>query len=393
MKILHLAVHNGWPEKEEGGTGPNAGDTALNPLIQRLFSKSFNNIFFENRQVWQLVSNKDILDWNQNFDYILIGGGGLFLNDQPGLDQELSGWTWQISLENLKKIKIPFIVFSVGFNKFYGGKDFSNIFWESIFYIYKNSIFFSLRNNGSIFRINEGFMKNNLITDPNKKIYFQPCQSLIYQNIKNEFKETLLEKSYKSPFKISINFAFDRIEQRVKYSNDFLQEQLFLFINNLLMNKDLIGNITLLKHKEIDRLSYKYMHKLLDMHSEKFKVIDVSYFTTEEIYDTYSKFDFALGMRGHGIMIPLGAGVIPYSLISHPKLMYLINDLGIKNIKDVSTDISENIDYQELSKSFEKFLKNKESIINNYKKGLNNFEVITKNNLNILEKIIKLNLC
>ena len=56
MKILHIAVHNGWQKKGEGGSGPNAGDTALNPIIQRIFSERINNIVFENRQVWQLVT-------------------------------------------------------------------------------------------------------------------------------------------------------------------------------------------------------------------------------------------------------------------------------------------------------------------------------------------------
>ena len=39
MKILHVAVHSGWQSKELEWSGDNAGDTALNPIIQKFFKE------------------------------------------------------------------------------------------------------------------------------------------------------------------------------------------------------------------------------------------------------------------------------------------------------------------------------------------------------------------
>ena len=80
----------------------------------------------------------------------MIGGGGQLLNDQPGLDESLSGWTWQIAYEDLICLKVPFIFYSVGYNKFPFGLEFSDLLWKSLHYIYLNSVFFSMRNSGSI---------------------------------------------------------------------------------------------------------------------------------------------------------------------------------------------------------------------------------------------------
>ena len=63
VRILHIAVHSGWQNRQQGGSGINAGDTALNPLIQRLFCQLNNNLEFTSRQVWEVVSDNDIVRW------------------------------------------------------------------------------------------------------------------------------------------------------------------------------------------------------------------------------------------------------------------------------------------------------------------------------------------
>ena len=66
MRILHVAVHSGWQSKELGGSGDNAGDTALNPIIQKFFKDKHKKITFTNRQVWKLVTEKETLRHQSN---------------------------------------------------------------------------------------------------------------------------------------------------------------------------------------------------------------------------------------------------------------------------------------------------------------------------------------
>ena len=383
MRILHIAVHSGWQTELSGGSGSNAGDTALNPIIQKLFLENIENIDFTNRQVWEFVKSEDILEWNQIYDYILIGGGGLLLNDQPGLDSSLSGWTWQISLNNLKKIEVPFIVYSLGFNKFFGGANFEKIFWESIYYIYKKSIFFSMRNTGSIEKIKEGFVLNNFKFN-SKKFFLQPCLTQIYTNLFNEHQNGYFNISSDPPFKICLNLAFDRVSQRINYSSKLLNEKLYLTINSFLNDENnLIENLVLIKHKQIDELIDEYTSKLLIDHKNRFSILDISSFSTNHIYEIYRKFDFSIGMRGHGVMIPLGAGVLPYSLISHPKLIYLLEDLGIIDYKKVCFNIQNEFDPYLLKESFFEFIKLRNKYVFEFSKGLDYFVSITKKILNL----------
>jgi len=388
MRILHVAVHSGWQSKELGGSGDNAGDTALNPIIQKFFKDKHKKITFTNRQVWKLVTEKEVHYWNSHFDFILVGGGGLLLNDQPGLNSELSGWTWQISFDNLCKIKIPFIVYSLGFNKFFKGKDFSQLFWKNLYLIYEKSIFFSLRNTGSINKIKEGFKKQKFEFDE-KKIFLQPCLTQIYEKLFNPKKNFSLKKLPKTSYRICINLAFDRLSQRIDYTTGKFHEEIYLTIDKLLKNYPIIEEIVLIKHKKIDELEEIYTKQLIKKHQKKFDIIDISKFNTETIYEIYSKFDFAFGMRGHGVMIPLGAGVLSYSLITHPKLSYLLDDLMIKDKSKVSFNLKEEIDHIILIKNFINFIKARDELIKEFDNGLIYFKDLTFKNMKFILNHLK----
>ena len=95
----------------------NAGDIALSQCVRRMFEKNFKLINWNLIKISNTV-DKRIIDKINHTKALIIGGGGLFLPDTN--ENVISGWQWGISGDLLNKIEVPIIVYSVGYNYFYG---------------------------------------------------------------------------------------------------------------------------------------------------------------------------------------------------------------------------------------------------------------------------------
>ena len=339
MKILHIATHRGWQEASKGGSGINSGDTCLNEVIQNYFKKEFLGIEIHSRQIWQRVTQSDVLAWNKEYNFIMIGGGGQLLNDQPGLDESLSGWTWQIAYEDLICLKVPFIFYSVGYNKFPFGLEFSDLLWKSLHYIYLNSVFFSMRNSGSIEKVRKNFVSRGY--EMPKEILFQPCLTTIYSKL----FERKFDCDLNGPANIAVNIAVDRITSRIAYSPKEFYDCCSDMIVKLYASSK-VKAVDLICHKKIDGLDHEYIDAInssLKSYQEPCTSVDLTGLDSEQIYQVYSAYDLTVGMRGHGIMIPTGCGKPTFSLISHPKLKYLLDDLELAHLP-ILHNISEKFD-------------------------------------------------
>ena len=124
MKILQIGAKVGTGEGIGKG---NEGDTAIGSAFKNLFQSEFldSEITFMNCR--KIFSKNDIDVINQH-DFLIISGGGLFLFDTFANEQ--SDWQWGISKELLEDIKIPIVVYAVGYNKFRGQRDFNSKFDE-----------------------------------------------------------------------------------------------------------------------------------------------------------------------------------------------------------------------------------------------------------------------
>lgn len=98
-------------------TWGNYGDKALFPVVRDLFTGFGGGQAFEfagaaplRREVgFELVERI-----NATADAVVVGGGGLFLQDtNPNAN---SGWQWNISRAALDRLEVPIIVFAVGDN-------------------------------------------------------------------------------------------------------------------------------------------------------------------------------------------------------------------------------------------------------------------------------------
>lgn len=310
MKVIHFGIH----QKEN----KNSGDTLLFKTTRDLFELHFNSINWTLKNLWEPVDTATINLINEEMDCILIGGGGLFLKDQKGAEESVSGWQWNCSSEALKKIEKPIIISGVGYNRFRNQEDFDPVFTESLQELSKRCIFLGLRNSGSIENIKRYIGKDN-------PFFLQYCPTTILSRIYDHLE---IESSEKI---LSFNLAYDRPTFRFGNRETEILQDLATFLEYVQENSDYNIHITL--HKHIDSEILNYLPDGL-----KYEVINLTESNADEIMNYYSKIELAVGMRGHAQLIPFGFNKKMISIISHNKMQYFLDDIELDLGADVESD-------------------------------------------------------
>lgn len=337
----------------------NAGDTLLPVVLRDLFNDYIGIKKWKHEHVHKVVSIEDVANYN-SADFIVIGGGGLFLKDtNPNPN---SGWQWNCDIQKLNNISKPLIAFAIGYNRFRDQDEFEPVFFDHINAFVKKASFVGLRNNGSVNAIQQ------YIKEPSskEKIVFQPCMttliSLIYPN--------LLDYEKKEDF-IAINCAFDRQEKRG------LNEKKLIEIALVAKKLSQITKIKYYSHTGTDILALKY----LDEQNVAYELVEMT--DVKQIIKAYTKPRLVIGMRGHSQMIPFGCLTPILSIISHDKMKWFLDDInhpefGVdildpefkskleKTAKNLYYNYKENIEYikQEQKKLWDTTQKNLKTIKN-----------------------------
>ena len=325
MNLTHLGIHN--------SLNKNSGDTLLFKTVRDIFEYKNNYINWDLQQIWDLFDIDKAKQLNKTSDGIVVGGGGLFLGDQKGASVENSGWQWNSTLEALDEIKIPIIVYAIGYNRFRNQEDFSDIFSQHLNKLVEKSSFFSLRNNGSIRAIKKYIKEEN-----HKKLILQFCPTMcLWQlnQVKTEFlKSNKINNSFNK--RLALNMAFDRANLRFNSNKVEILKSVAKAIKYAEESK---WKICLVLHKEQDFEISKYLDELFI----EYKLFNLTNSLSEEIIAFYEKVDYVIGMRGHSQMIPFGLRKPIMSLISHDKMAFLLEDInrpewGIEVQHDFLTD-------------------------------------------------------
>ena len=309
MKVIHFGIHN----KEN----KNSGDTLLFKTTRDLFDLHFGNVDWTLKNLWEPVDAEAIDLINKEMDCILIGGGGLFLKDQKGAEESVSGWQWNCSTDALRKIEKPIIIFGVGYNRFRNQEDFDPIFTENLQALSEASIFLGLRNTGSIENTKRYIGEEN-------PFFLQYCPTTILSKIYDHIRIENAEKI------LSFNLAYDRPTFRFGNREKEILEDLASFLGYVHENSDYNIHITL--HKHIDDEILKYLPDNL-----AFEVINLTESNAREIMEYYSKIDLAVGMRGHAQLIPFGFNKKIISIVSHNKMQYFLDDIKLNLGADVES--------------------------------------------------------
>lgn len=363
MNILHIGVHE--------NANRNSGDTVLFKMVRHAFDLLGGvDIKWNKRQVWQPVSESDVQQINQKYDALIIGGGGLLLKDQKGADASASGWQWNCSLEALKLINIPIIVFAIGYNRFREQDDFMAIFDQHIATLVDKSVFFSVRNHGSIKKL-----KNHLPPSLLSKIKKQSCPTTIISSLNPMWSN---KSDYKSR-RVAINAAFDRINLRLAGGEKQALRKFNLIIDTLKLNN---FQPVIVAHKEDDFKIVKYLNNS----NKNLPLFDLTDLTFKEVIDFYTTVCLSVGMRGHSQMIPLGMRIPIFSVITHDKMRYLLED--INQTKWGAELASENF-FDAFNKFLVALIKDKEQLDKDIDLVVNNILYETETNIKAAVGLIK----
>ena len=298
LHLVHIGVH-------ENG---NAGDTLLFPVIRALFQKYLCQIEFTLLNLRAAVTQTTIDIINEH-DGVVIGGGGLFLKDTNA--NQISGWQWACSEELLSRIKVPIVVFAVGYNRFRGQEDFDSVFSQNLNILVDKSAFFSLRNKGSIENI-----KNYLHPSLHDKLFFQPCPTTVLSRFYPYEKPAAGNKKV-----LAINIPFDRSKLRYENKESSVLGSIAESIREI-EAKD--WKVILLHHFDMDAESAVWLNKCGATPEQ----INLGGVHPDKIIEFYNSTGAVIGGRGHAQMIPFGLNIPIFSLISHNKMKYFLDDIN-----------------------------------------------------------------
>lgn len=301
---------------------PNAGDTMLSQCVRKFINYPRWNII----DVRQKVNNKIINKINHG-KAVIIGGGGLFLPDTN--ENNISGWQWAISNEQLDQIRVPIIVYAVGYNYFKGQKP-NKLFENSILKLIQRAEFIGLRNSGSIREVRKIVGEEN-----GKKIIYQPCMTSMINKIYS------FEKDRDSKI-IGINIAFDREERRFGNEKEKILNEIAKALKEI---QDMGYQVQYIAHTDADLRFLKYM----DYYSVCYDVENLTNEFPDKIIETYKKLQCMIGMRGHAQMIPFGMGCRIITLGTHNKMRWFLDDVDMQDcyidlLSDTSTIAKKIID-------------------------------------------------
>lgn len=299
MKITHFGIH----------TPGNAGDTVLFEEVRRVFQRQQGDLEWQNRSVRSEVTKETLNGINKNRTPVIVGGGGLILSDTVRNDN--SGWQWNCPVRFLKRMSPPLAVFAVGYNKFQHQSDFGAVFRRHMRRTVEKSIFFGLRNHGSIAQL-----KNYLPPRLADKLKYQPCPTTFLSITHPE-----VDHRRDVQKRVSLNAAFDREENRFGEH----KERILSSIARAMSELEKAGwTIDVVLHSVGDDKVIEYLAR----QNVKFRVFDLEKKSSEKILSYYSSAHIVAGMRGHSQMIPFGLNKSIVSLISHPKMEYFLDDIG-----------------------------------------------------------------
>jgi hypothetical protein len=293
----------------------NYGDTLLFEAVRQLFNGFGGGQYFEiydSRPLRDPVGPALVSSINDSADAVVVGGGGLFLRDTNPNDR--SGWQWNISVELLKKLKKPLIVFAVGNNRFIGQEDFTSTFREHVNLTMDRSIFFGLRNTGSIETI-----RPYLAEQSRDRVEFQPCPTTLGRYL---FPDLWRPESDRDRH-LGLQALVGRRQRRAGFDPDRIYADLIDVARRLVRDGWTLESTPYSRGDMIfadlatDAGLPMEEARLFGDPNGLYKGVEVS-----------ARLPYLLGTRGHAQMVPFGMGTIPLSVQVHDKLGYFAKDIG-----------------------------------------------------------------
>jgi polysaccharide pyruvyl transferase WcaK-like protein len=349
------------------GRNFNVGDVILYSRLEKtfdIFSKNTNKWF--HRLAFGEITSIEIYLINKYCKLMLVGGHGLIMPSSNKNNN--SGWGFNIKSNNLRKLKIPLVFFAIGYNVFNGEDYFIPVFRKHIKLCVEKSVFFGLRNYGSI-----NSVKKYLPDYLHEKVKYQPCPTTIIELGINQVIAIKTDNN-----EIGISVAFNNFEKR--FGSNYLEtfEQLIAYCEFM---KKKGYKITFFGHHVLDK------HSKYAKYFENFgyPILPLYKYSENDVYKFYKGKKLIIGMRGHSLMIPFGLTVPLISLETQQKQKWFIETT---NHNEWNIKITNNI-YEKLSEITMAILENYDYVKNEIKRLQEINEKITKENINYILNIYR----
>jgi hypothetical protein len=302
--IYHLGVY---------GVGGNAGDDVLYRELENVADSIVGKpLLWHHRFIGGEVSRLEVAVINRVARAVVVGGHGLMMVDTH--KNANSGWQFNITIQNLERLQVPLVIAAVGYNVFRGQGDFQSIFNRHIARCVEKSVFFGLRNYGSMQAV-----KSHLPVALHDKVSFQPCPTTLIRHYYPERAPSHPSNEQK----VGICLAFDRLQNRFGGRHYEIFDDIAHYAHWLktVMNLD----ARFFVHTAYDLKQ----SELCSFFSEKgWPLVSISGFSVSEIYQYYRQYSLVVGMRGHSLMIPFGLGVPVLSITTQNKQRWFIETLN-----------------------------------------------------------------
>ena len=299
----------------------NSGDFFLGPSTKWQFQNIIGNVVtWQNFNARSKITKKDLHYFN-TFDYIVIGGGGLFLPDSN--PNSISCWQFAFPT-NFYSMLIPDVhVVSIGWNHFYNqditmptrGKNRNNripqrlkIFKDNVEKLIEKSVSFTMRHSGDCKQL-----KKVVDSSLHSKIKFAFCPVIGY--VKNKYLPNFENRGAYHTFEIKDDRPHRRYygTSRQSFYNDLLRYIQFL------LERD--EKIAVMRHDNSQTFAI-----FLQKNQIPFVLLDNTVANEEKIIKNYSQVKKLYCTAGHSQMTAYALGLNFYSLISHDKLEYFLKD-------------------------------------------------------------------
>ena len=292
IRACHISATPNWRYESA-----NWGDKALVYAVQEVFEKHLCDIEWSDMGC-RKIYNESNIDFINEHDCLVVGGGGLILPDT--FKNTVSGWQWGLHEDLIRKINIPIIVYAIGWNLFDGQSNNDEILQPNLTTLAKQATFISLRHGSDVQKYNDYTSLDNAVLNF--------CPTIIMDTFSRKYTGN-----------IGFSIAGDRPERRYK-DQSVVWENLL----SVIKQAGLGGyNPIIVNHMELDSGFGDFARA----RGVKIDTVNMYNMSVQEGIHFYNSLEYMFATRGHSQMIPMGLGVKTASLISHPKLLNFLNDI------------------------------------------------------------------
>ncbi|MES0808276.1 polysaccharide pyruvyl transferase family protein [Roseibium sp. SCPC15] len=313
-----------------GGWSRNYGDLALQQGQMRVLREdSSKPLDFLPIHCQQTVFHTDLIDRiNETCDLLVLGGGGMIFHRPE--DSSQSGWQFNISRENLDRLKIPVATYGIGYNAFHFDQmKLLPVAMEHLKATQDKASLFSVRNQGSKDALVAGGLDEGRIdVIPDPGMYVSPYR----------FK---LPGADDAGLKIGLNWAGDRPHFRFSEPWEKNRQALIEALCDAFEEMKAASpslKVFFIPHL-VDRIdsdvwqlfSDRLGETIVNLEDSASHIYPPSFAQAAFLADTYRQMDITVGMRGHANIIPFGMNTVTVGLGSHDKVGFFLKEAGLES--------------------------------------------------------------